>query len=405
MNADRLADALTRHRVDERERSLRALLMRPLMTAGDPDFAAVRSHAEFLRGWLGRETGWVLRVDRDCARLYKRPADLQDGTRGAIHFDRRRYALLCLACAVLERADPQITLKTLGERLLDFSADPELEARGFSFTLEQMHERRELVHVCRYLLEMRVLHRVAGEEEAYLQHAGDALYDVQRRALASLLACSRGPSTFAPGAEPLALDDRLAAITEEYVPESPDGRRNAVRHRLARRLLDDPVVYFDELSDEERDYLVNQRGAMAARLRAATALIPELRAEGVALVDPDGDLTDAAFPAEGTLAHATLLVAQFLAEQTRAQPGRRIPESEIAAFLRRAADQYGRYWRKAAREPGAETELSRDALERLAELKLVRRAQGSVQARPALARFAVGQPQIRAPAQSDLPFA
>jgi uncharacterized protein (TIGR02678 family) len=170
-------------------------------------------------------------------------------------------------------------------------------------------------------------------------------------------------------------------------------------------LLDDPVVYFDELSEEERDYLANQRGAMAARLRVATALKAELRAEGLALVDPDGELTDAALPAEGTLAHATLLVAQFLAEQTRVEARQRIPESEVAAFLRRAADEYGRYWRKAAREPGAETELSREALARLAALKLVRRSHGGVQARPALARFAVGQPQIHASPQPGLPLA
>jgi uncharacterized protein (TIGR02678 family) len=403
--SDRLADALTRHHADERERALRALLMRPLMTASDPDFGALRRHADVLRDWLGRETGWVLRVERDCARLYKRPADLEDGTRGATGFDRRRYTLLCLVCAVLERADPQITLKTLGERLLDFAADPELEARGFSFALEQMYERRELVHVCRYLLELGILHRVAGEEEAYVQHGGDALYDVQRRALAALLACTRGPSTFAAGSEPSGLGDRLAAVTEEYVPDSLEGRRTAVRYSLARRLLDDPVVYFDELSEEERDYLANQRGAMAARLRAATALKPELRAEGLALVDPDGELTDAALPAEGTVAHATLLVAQFLAEQTRVESRQRIPESEVAAFLRCAADEYGRYWRKAAREPGAETELSQEALTRLAALKLVRRSHGSVEARPALARFAVGQPQIHAFPQPGLPLA
>jgi len=405
MSADRLADALTQHRMEERERALGAVLMRPLMTASDPDFAVVRRHAEDLRDWLRRETGWVLQVERDCARLYKRPADLEDSTRGASGFDRRRYIVLCLVCAVLERADPQITLKTVGERLLDFAADPELVARGFSFTLEKMHERRELVHVCRYLLEVGVLHRVAGEEEGYLQHAGDALYDVQRRALAALLACTRGPSTFPVGTEPAGLTDRLAAVTEEYVPDSPEGRRTAVRHRLARRLLDDPVVYFDELSGEEHDYLANQRGAMAARLRAESGLKPELRAEGVALVDPDGELTDAALPAEGTDAHATLLVAEFLAEQIRAEPGRRIPDSEIAAFLRRAADQYGRYWRKAAREPGAETELAEEALARLAALRLVRRSQGSVQARPALARFAVGQPQIHAAQQTGLPLA
>jgi uncharacterized protein (TIGR02678 family) len=162
------------------------------------------------------------------------------------------------------------------------------------------------------------------------------------------------------------------------------------------------VVYFDELSAEEGDYLVNQRGAMAARLRTASGLKPELRAEGLALVDPDGELTDAALPAEGTVAHATLLVAQFLATQMRTAPERWAPDTEIAAFLRSAADQYGRYWRKAARDPGAETELCQDALARLAALKLVQRWQGSAKGRPALARFAVSDPQVRASTQMSL---
>jgi uncharacterized protein (TIGR02678 family) len=404
--SERLADELNRHQSHEREQALRALLMRPLITAADPDFGAVRRHAEALRGWLARETGWVLRVDRDCARLYKLPSDLGDGTRGAHGFSRRHYILLCLVCAVLERADPQITLRTLGERLLDSAADPELAARGFAFTLQQMHERRELVHVCRYLLELGVLHRIAGEEEAYVQqHSGDALYDVQRRVLAALLACTRGPSTLAAGSQTCSLDERLTEITVEYVPDNPEGKRAAVRYGLARRLLDDPVVYFDDLTEEQRDYLTNQRGVMAARLRAATGLKPEMRAEGLALVDPEGELTDAALPAEGTVAHATLLVAEFLAEQARADALRRVPESEVAAFLRRAADEYGRFWRKAAREPGAETELVEQALERLAALKLVQRGEGSVRPRPALARFAVGRPQVRVSTQSGLPLA
>ncbi len=379
-------DIFARQQEQEREQALRALLMRPLLTAADPAFALVRRHAEHLRAWLAREAGWALKVERDCARLYKTAADLEDHTRGAPGFDRRRYVLLCLVCAVLERADPQITLKTLGERVLELAADPELEARGFAFRLTSMHERRELVDVCRYLLALGVLARVAGEEEGYVQQGGgDALYDVARRALAALLACPRGPSTLAPD-EVRDPPSRLAALTDEYRANDAEGRRTAIRHRLARRLLDDPVVYHDELSPEERDYFANQRGAMAQRLRAATGLEAELRAEGTALIDPHGELTDRALPAEGTQAHVTLLVAQFLAAHARET--RVSAESEIADFVRAAARRYGRYWRKSAREPGAESELARAALAQLAALRLVRETDRGVEARPALLRFA-----------------
>ncbi len=404
--SERLASELNRYQTEERERALRALLMRPLMTAADPNFGAVRRHAEALRTWLARETGWVLRVERDCARLYKIPADLADGTRGAPGFNRRHYILMCLACAILERADSQVTLRTLGERLLDASADPELAARGFVFSLQQMHERRELVHVCRYLIALGVLHRLAGEEEAYVSHGGDALYDIQRRALAALLACTRGPSTLGSEAQPSSFEERLAEITAEYVPDSMEGKRTAVRHGLARRLLDDPVVYFDELSDEQCDYLTNQRGVMAGRLCTATGLHPELRAEGSALVDHDGELTDAALPAEGTVAHATLLVAEHLAQQASLAPGTSVAVSDVAAFVRRVADRYGRYWRKAAREAGAEIELAEQTLRGLAALKLVvYEDENAVKPRPALARFAVGQPQVRDITQPSLPLA
>ena len=56
---------------------------------------------------------------------FKRPADLASAVRGFDGYDRRRYVLLCLACAVLERADPQITLRLLGEKLLQLAAEPE----------------------------------------------------------------------------------------------------------------------------------------------------------------------------------------------------------------------------------------------------------------------------------------
>jgi uncharacterized protein (TIGR02678 family) len=107
-------------------------------------------------------------VERQCARLYKRAASLDDATRGLPEFDRDRYVLLCLACAVLERAESQITLRSLGERLLEAAAEPELTACGFAFTLEGARERRSLVGVCRLLLELGVLMRVAGDEEGYV---------------------------------------------------------------------------------------------------------------------------------------------------------------------------------------------------------------------------------------------
>ena len=400
-----------RHQHEERCQALRALLMTPLMTPAHAEFAAVRRHADDLRAWFARETGWALHIERDCARLYKRPADLGDASRGLPGYDRRRYVLLCLACAALERADPQITLRMLGERLLVLAAEPSLLARDFSFALQAQHERRELVAVCRSLLELGVLQRVAGDEEGFVRsgdNTADALYDVQRRVLAGVLAAVRGPSTWVPEEAPVTLEERMVALVAEHVADSDDGRRTALRHHLSRRLLDDPVVYvdaLDALDTDLRPYFINQRGPMATRLCDATDLVAEQRAEGLALVDEGGALTDVAMPAEGTEAHVTLLVAEFLASRCRAQGGAdgAISTNEITAFVAEAKERYSTYWRKSAREPGAEHELARNALQRLHKLQLVGCHFDAVQPLPALARFAVGETEIRRPARSAQP--
>jgi uncharacterized protein (TIGR02678 family) len=253
-----------------------------------------------------------------------------------------------------------------------------------------------------------VLVRVAGDEDAFV-HAGDdqadALYDVQRRALAGMLAAVRGPSTWRPEEAPVTLDQRLHALVDEHGADSDEGRRTALRHQLARQLLDDPVVYLDSLAPEARAYFLNQRGTMAARLCEAAGLAAEQRAEGLALVDETGVLTDVAMPAEGTDAHVTLLVADYLACRDRkrltniidvsATSTESLRQQEILAFLRDAKNQYGRYWRKSAREPGAERELTEIAIERLAKLQLIVRDGEIIQPRPALARFALGEAEVR----------
>lgn len=399
MDSSSIGQHQARHQREEFTAALRALLMAPLMTTQHAEFAAVRRHADELRTWFARETGWPLHIERDCARLFKRPADLADATRGLPLYERRRYALLCLACAVLERSDPQITLRLLGERLLLLAAEPSLAARGFTFALQAQHERRELVAVCRSLLELGVLQRVAGDEEGFVRGGSDsgdamhdALYDVHRRVLAGLLAAVRGPSTWAAQDAPVSIDERLQSLVAEHTPDSDEGRRTALRHHLSRRLLDDPVVYSEGLPEELRAYFSNQRGSMASRLCEASGLSAEQRAEGLALVDDSGLLTDVAMPAEGTEAHITLLVAEHLAGQDGA-----VEEASVATFVAGVRERYGRYWRKSAREAGSEHELAAIALDRLHKLQLIQRVGDTARALPALSRFAVGEAQIRQP--------
>jgi uncharacterized protein (TIGR02678 family) len=376
----------------QRRAALRALLAKPLLIA-DTDgetLVLVRRHLTELRDWLNRETGWRLAADSETARLFKTAATLSDASHPARGhnkepFGRRRYVTLCLALSALARADTQTTLGSLADDMLTAAAEPELAATGFTMTLGSRANRSDLVAVVRLLLGWGMLSRVAGDEDAYLSAGTDVLYDVHRPVLGVLLSGARGPSTVA--AETFA--DRLAELTAEPVAESEELRNQALRRRLTRRLLDDPVVYYDELDEDERAYLLSQRHAITRRIEQASGLIPEMRAEGIAMVDPEDELTDVRMPEQRTDGHVTLLVAEYLARRDQATFG------ALHAFVRQAAAEHASFWRKGVTEPGAETELLATALEKLLALRLVELDKETVRSRPAIARFALAEPTIR----------
>lgn len=399
---------------DEHEAQLRqavrALLARPLLVAGahaqgarsgphpqtaSPDeqtFRLVRAHAAELRAWFDRETGWRLHVDAHGARLFKTavaPDDTRPARdRGATPFGRRRYVLLCLSLSILERAESQITLGRLAEQLLVAAAEPDFASAGITFNLDRRDERSDLVAVARLLLEWGALRRVAGDEEAYVGHAGDVLYDVDRRVIASLLTGTVGPSTV----ECVAFEDRLAALLAEPRPDTEELRNRALRHALTRRLLEEPVVYYDDLSADELAYLRSQRAQIVSRITELTGLVAEVRAEGIAMVDPDDELTDVRMPAQGTESHHTLLLAEHIAA---APAGLRF--SRLAELTRQLAHQHESLWRKDTIKPGAEHALVTQAVETLRALRLVTVVPGDdplVVGRPAIHRFKVARPQL-----------
>lgn len=388
-----LADALSISRADEVRRAARALLHKPLMRAADDEFVLVRRHAGELREWFDRNTGWRVQVDSEVARLVKQAAGTDDPTHPARDvrtrqpFGRRRYVLMCLALAVLERADAQITLGRLAEQVVVGAADPELVDAGIRFGLEGREERSDLAAVVRLLLSIGVLRRVAGDEEGFVKDTGDALYDVDRRVLAAMLAAPRGPSTI----DQTTFDERLAALVHELPPTTDDLRNQRIRHRLTRLLLDEPVLYVDDLDEAERAYLTSQRSAITNRITELTGLVAEVRAEGIAMVDPYDDLTDVRMPESGTEGHATLLLAEYLAPRV----GQTVPLEELHAFIGRQAAEHRSYWRRDASQPGAEIDLTATAVDRLEALRLIRHTGDSVTAMPALARFSMAEPTIQ----------
>ncbi|MFJ2738714.1 TIGR02678 family protein [Streptomyces sp. NPDC087440] len=387
-----LAEVLEGQHAAEMRKASRALLKEPLLLSRGPhadEFRLVRRHAAELRDWFSKNTGWPLQLDTESARLRKIPGAPVDAThpareasRAAQPFTRRRYVLLCLTLAALERGESQIALGRLAGQVVLDSSDPHLAAAGIEFTLERRDERLDLAAVVRLLLRYGVLRRVAGDEDAYVSGAGDVLYDVERRVLAGLLATRQGPSLV----REQGFEERMDRLTAETALESDELRFKAIRHHLTRRLLDDPVLYYDELSDAELAYLTRQRAFLITRITELTGLVAEVRAEGIAMVDPLDDLTDVRMPEQGTHGHVTLLLAEHLASATGP-----VTTAELQRQVRQLAAEHGSFWAKSAREPGAEPELVEQALAKLTSLGLAARTPAGVVPRPALARYAVGE--------------
>ena len=397
------AKALDHLRVDDRRRALRALLRKPLLLAEDPadadEFTRVRRHADDLREWFSRQAGWSLDITADFARLRKTPADLADASRPAQDhrsnepFTRRRYVLLCLALAVLVREERQTTLGRLADQMMNlWNQDAALVTAGMAFRMETPDERRDLVQVVRLLLTWQALRRLDGAEDRFIHdRAADVLYNVRHIVISRLFAGRRAPSLVSAGT----LDEQLAALVEEPLIDTDEQRNRRIRLGLVRRLLDDPVIYYCELTAEEQAYLLRQRWHLMGQLAEATGFVPEERKEGFALTDPFGDCSDVGMPEEGTDGHATILVAEFLAARLSESKGSVISMPAVADFVAAKAIEHRTRWRREATVAGNEHEFAQEIVARLAGLGLVRINPDGVQPMPAIHRF-----RLRAPIET-----
>ncbi len=390
---------------EERIRCIRTLLKHPLVTAGHDTFRQLRRNATWLRTWFAEQFAWGLMVESEYVRLAKYPARQLDGSRPAYDlkkqtpFTRRRYVMLCLALAVLERSERQTILGKLALEMTRLAqGDPVLEQAGMAFDLERRDQRVDLVAVVRLLIAWGVLVRVHGNEEAYVQSSEDVLYTIQRPVLAHLLTVQRGPSAV----DATEFEDRLHGMQAESAPESDEGRRRRLRVTLMRMLVDNPIVYYHDLQEDELAYLNSQRSRLVGELERYTGLLAEIRAEGIAMVDPAQELTDHPLPEEGTRGHATLLLAEYLAQALRDNPAVSFPVSLLAQQLERFALTHGQRWRKAVREPGGLQLLLDEVLHIFSALQLVRLDEdGMLTPLPAIGRYRLQE--VKTPGAADNP--
>lgn len=383
---------------DERGESIRALMLEPMINnANNNDvFRLIIRHQQYLVEWFETTLGWRLQVDvaAGFARLFKR-AQRHDVSRALRRnrgqkqpFDRRRYQLMTLVCAGLVK----YSVTTIGviARALH-------EEAGLDTTLKR--ERSALVDALRKLMEWQVISIRNGEIDAFLEsEENNAMVYADTHRLHHLLSSATAPSKIPSSFDAKAACDALldepryaGALQEDDITEAE--RLRYARHTSARRLLDDPVVYFSEEPPLVESYLEQSSARRWLRDRMTEAGFElEERSEGMIAIDPSATATDKRFPSPvGTVGQVALLMIDVLVPFDKKSATRRLASlstDDQKRFINKLLKQHPR-WAKSWREGSEPMRLVKEAVTLLHDFDLVELDGERVIAKPALARYSV----------------
>lgn len=346
----------------ERQTAIRLLLRRPLVTAAThpDDFPLIRRHADELARQFGQVLGYRLTVEPGFARLHKAGLGRDAGRRlergSGAPFTPRTYAYLALALAALVTAPEQLLLSEVVARTRAAAAEAGLDLGEPN----RVTERRALVAALKQLMTWRVLAEDEGSVGSYADDAeADALLTIDREIARRLVS---GPVS-------------QATAPDDLIERAADPGEAGPRHRVRRLLIETPVVYIDDLTEEERDWLRRSQRREQRILEDFAGLRAEIRAEGVALIDPEQELSDTQFPGTGTVAWAALLLIGKLAAELAPPAGAvgiAIPGGRVEEHIRLLAEEHRSAWSKEL--TGSPELLAHAVLDLLHRMRLIRPA-------------------------------
>ncbi|MFP3902438.1 MAG: TIGR02678 family protein, partial [Acidimicrobiia bacterium] len=321
----------------------------------DPDtFRLIRRHEADLDRWFTQRLGYRLHLDADSARLFKTgaPGDNRPlRARSGRPLHQGEYVLLALVLATTVAGPAVISLRDLVDGVRSAAAEAEISLTG------DASERRAVVAVLRWMIEHGLASEMHAHVDAYAtDEAADAILELRPDRIALV------PLPTVVGADdPDTLLDRAQ-------------RRTATRQWLRSRLVEEPVVYREDLTESEWSELRRRLGEEERILHEMFGLVLESRAEGVAAVDPTGTLADRDFPTGGTVGHAAvLLIDALVAEAHEAGAGGFLPVTtgHVARLLAGFAERHQRRW--ANELVAAPERLARRVIDLLVEVRLAER--------------------------------
>lgn len=347
----------------------RRLVVHPMVAAEqEPEmFRLIRRHEAQLDRWFTQRFGYRLQVSADTARLFKsstiadrRP--LRTEAASARPFAQREYTMLALTLAAMAAGPEVISLRHLVQEIRSAAADAAVTLS------ETPSDRRALVTALRWLIGRGMVAEVHARVDSY---ASDGTADAVLRVRPDRVAL-------------LALPVLARSETSEQLLDRSEQRR-ASRPWMRSMLLEEPVVYRSDLTNDEWSELRRRLGEERDIFDEMFGLSIEARAEGLAAIDPEGSLTDSRFPAGGTVGQAALLLIDRLVAADR-NPVERSAAVAAVTELAEVHRVRSRHWGQIAENPEL---LTDDVLELLQDHRLVQVSGEWIELLPAAWRYAV----------------
>lgn len=311
-------------------RCARVLLRRPLLRTEGPDgdlLPMIYRHRAVLQEMFSTLLGYRLVVERRFARLHKTGRG-DDDTRGQQTLTPRGYAYFALTLATLTGIGRQVLLSRLVADVRASAAEAGVEIA------DDPADRRALTAALRHLVALGVITETEGT--VAVESSAEALITIDTDLLGQLVSGPLGEA---------ATPDELVSTAAQAGPRNDE-------QLVRRRLVEDPVVLYNELPEKQATWLRGQCTTQARLLERYFGLVSESRAEGIAVCDPEDYLTDVVFPGPGTVARIALLALPELLARSAPRAGGKHPLSgeDLTEVCGRLVESYPAAWSRQATE-------------------------------------------------------
>jgi len=352
---------------EEKQQCVQALLNRNWVAKeDDPElFQLIKSHYDVLRDWFQEHCGFTLLVTRQFAKLEKVPGKARPWMGFDNFLQPRDYALFAYGLWFLEGMgeNDQFLLTEMVEEIREHLISQDV---FLDWTLYD--HRLSMARALRLLKDIGVLTAVDGDELEWARSGGmqnNVLYECSPWSRYVLRRFPRDLNSYKD----------INFLGEGIYADTPEGQLKRRKHRVYRRLLQEPIVYDWEWTEDERYYVLTQRRSIIDQLENMLGLEGQRYREALVFFHPDLTGESALFPTGRGISDLALILGGELRRMLAAgQDGICLDEKgrveidwvRLEGIILRIREKHREYWSKQHRQATAR-ELARELVAHLEE--------------------------------------